>query len=302
MESKELLDILNKHYSYRFMSLELLREGGNATYAAYTEHEKFFVKVIGDAFSDTFIQSVGINLFLQDEGFSVPHIIMTGDKQAFVVSGANRIMLYDFLNLTEIDMATDAEEVGALIGQLHSLMSKYKGDLPVHDKDFYLNRYLRILSAKKYPRVHEFEQYGEQLWERVNHLPRGYSHGDMYCGNIARDTDGQLYILDFDTSCIGFPLYDLALICNRTDYFCYQQDSYEKTADIIKRLLPEYCKFNSEGVKSTSAIYDLLALYHFALQATIIEIYGIDCVDPTFFDAQLDWLQRWKKQCGLNGA
>ena len=43
---------------------------------------------------------------------------------------------------------------------------------------------------------------------------------------------------------------------------------------------------------------DLIALYHFALQATIIEIFGMDCVDEEFFRRQLAWLYQWQEQCG----
>lgn len=38
----------------------------------------------------------------------------------------------------------------------------------------------------------------------------------------------------------------------------------------------------------------MLALYHFALQATMIEINGLDCVDEAFFDRQLSWLYQWR--------
>lgn len=34
--------------------------------------------------------------------------------------------------------------------------------------------------------------------------------------NIRKDPDGKLYIHDFDTSCEGFPMYDLTLICDMT--------------------------------------------------------------------------------------
>ncbi len=45
------------------------------------------------------------------------------------------------------------------------------------------------------------------------------------------------------------------------------------------------------------ALYDIIALYHFALQATIIEIFGINCVDNALFDRQPDWLYKWQNQC-----
>jgi hypothetical protein len=43
----------------------------------------------------------------------------------------------------------------------------------------------------------------------------------------------------------------------------------------------------------------MIALYHFALQATIIEIFGIDCVENAFFDRQLAWLNQWRKYTNI---
>lgn len=301
MENNEILSMLNLHYSMNFINIDLMREGGNATYAVYTEHEKYFLKIVGLAFSDTIKISVDINLYLQSNGFPVPNIIMTADNKPFVEDRINHIILYEFLETMEIDMGKDAEAVGVLIGQLHHLMSCYNSELVTHSKQFYIERYLDILRIKQYPKVNEFTQYGEKLWNRIKCLPCGYSHGDMYSGNIERGADGKLYVLDFDTSCIGFPMYDLALICNRTNYFDYDTEGLPKTTAIYKRLLPEYLKHHKLTEQEISSIYDMLALYHFALQATIIEIYGLDSVDNAFLDKQLDWLKRWEIQCRNEG-
>lgn len=72
MENNQILEIMNLHYPMSFVKTELLRKGGNTTYAIYTDHDKYFLKIIGKAFSDTFQQSVDINLFLQQNGFPVP--------------------------------------------------------------------------------------------------------------------------------------------------------------------------------------------------------------------------------------
>lgn len=61
--------------------------------------------------------------------------------------------------------------------------------------------------------------------------------------------------------------------------------------------LTEYLKYNSLTKAETDAFYDLIALYHFALQATIIEIFGLDCVDHEFLDRQLGWLYQWREAC-----
>jgi hypothetical protein len=31
------------------------------------------------------------------------------------------------------------------------------------------------------------------------------------------------------------------------------------------------------------------------LQATILEIYGVDCIDEGFIDGQLYWLNKWQE-------
>lgn len=167
----------------------------------------------------------------------------------------------------------------------------------MNDKHYYLDRYINIMRTKQYDKVDEFIVYGESLWNKVKDLPYGYCHGDLYRGNILKTTDGCLYILDFDTSCEGFPMYDLALICNITDYFELEDDGCIKSKNVYERFLPEYLKYSSLSKVEIESFYDLIALYHFALQATIIEIFGIDCVDNDFLDRQLKWLYKWQEQC-----
>ena len=50
-------------------------------------------------------------------------------------------------------------------------------------------------------------------------------------------------------------------------------EEYEKK---IKRVL-----ITEEEIK---AFYKLMALYHFSLQATIVELFGLDCIDEAFID------------------
>jgi len=56
-------------------------------------------------------------------------------------------------------------------------------------------------------------------------------------------------------------------------------------------------KYFSLAKEEIDVLYDMIAVYHFQFQATIMEIYGYDCVDSDFFDNQYDWLTKWKKQC-----
>ena len=87
------------------------------------------------------------------------------------------------------------------------------------------------------------------------------------------------------------------LICNQTHYFDYDESGYAKSKEALSRFLPGYLEHNPLSQAEIDAFFDLIALYHFALQATIIEMYGLACVDNAFLDKQLDWLNKWWEQC-----
>ena len=261
--------IITKNYNISFDNFVLERDGGSTAYSAISNGAKYFLRVIKPAFIDTAVDAVQVQAFLQ-------------------------YVLYDYIEGVESEPAQDAEKIGELIGKLHLIMNDYTGKLSKRDKQFYIGRYIDILHKKQYKKVNEFEKYGESLWNKIKDLPRGYCHGDMYSGNIHKTPTGEFYILDFDTSCEGFAIYDLALICNMTDYFTYDETRFEKTKTVFNRALNEYQKFNSISQAEINSLCNMIAVYHFALQATIIEIHGIDCVDSTFLDNQLQWL--WQDQ------
>ena len=294
----ELINILNEHYLMSFDKHEQLRDGGSTSYAVFSGGDKYFLRVIKPAFFDTAINGADIQVFLQNKDFFVPPVIFTKDALPYVKTENGLFILYEFIEGKESKPTQDAEVIGELIGKLHHIMKDYPGELIKRDKYFYIGRYIDILKKKQYPRVDEFSAYGNDLWEKVKDLPRGYCHGDMYVGNVHRTPDGKHYVLDFDTSCEGFPMYDPTLICNKTNYFDFDKRGYGRVKKILLRFLPGYLKYNSLSQAEIDAFFDLIALYHYALQATIIEMCGLDCVDNNFLDKQLDWLYKWREQCG----
>ena len=303
-EQAQVLKIINENYPMDFDTIEFVRDSGCVAYTVYSNGCKYFLRITKPMFFHTASKSLDIHLFLQKRKFAVPQIIFTKDGLPCVQvrgqEGDYFYVLYEFLEGEEADPEQDAEKIGAFIGELHSVMKDYSGELVKNDRHYYLDRYIDIMRTKGYDKTDEFIAYGENLWKRVKELPYGYCHGDMYRGNILKAVDGHLYILDFDTSCEGFPMYDLALICNITDYFDLEDDGYVKSKKVYDRLLPEYLKYSSLTKAEMEAFYDLIALYHFALQATIIEIFGLDCVDNEFLDRQLEWLYKWQEQCEKN--
>jgi Ser/Thr protein kinase RdoA (MazF antagonist) len=111
---------------------------------------------------------------------------------------------------------------------------------------------------------------------------------------------GQLYFLDFDTSCVASTVFDIMVMCDATDYFSFKPEGYDTAKQIYKRFLEGYNKYSTLSKPEYEAFYDFIAIRHYQLQATILEIYGLDCVDEAFVDQQLDWLRQWRAHCAEN--
>jgi Ser/Thr protein kinase RdoA (MazF antagonist) len=158
---------------------------------------------------------------------------------------------------------------------------------------------VEILRGKGDHTAQEYEELGEKLCDKVKHLPRGYSHCDLYPGNVMKGKDGKLYVLDFDTSCVSFPMYDVTLFCNRTDYFNYSDKGFEESELWLRLFLKGYVKHRQLTEEEIKAFYYLVVIYHYQLQATIVEIYGVDCNEDDFEDKQLDWIRNWIKTAGI---
>lgn len=157
------------------------------------------------------------------------------------------------------------EKAGELVGNLHRIMRDYPGKLIVHDKLHFVDRYISILKKIQYPKWKEFETLGNEMWDKVKNIPRGYCHRDLYGENVHTTDSGEMYIIDFDTSCLAFPGYDVILFCNRTHYFEYDYDGYEKTRVRLECFLPGYLRYNSMSNEEISTFHVMIGLYHYPL-------------------------------------
>lgn len=296
MNEQALLEILRTHYGLENVSVQFLREGGSHTYLVEGE-TKYFLKVIGAAFAKTSRQSVSVMRYLEAQDFPVPRTILTQSGEALLetsIHGENRlIVMQEYIDGEEPDMETRAAEVGELVGRLHDLLERYPEKLVNHDRLFFIGRYLDFLRQKKYPRLAEYEALGETLWKQVEDQPKGNSHGDLHRGNLLEDANGRIVLLDFDTVCCAPMMFDVMVMCDMTDYFHLKQSDIEITKNVYEQFLSGYCKQRPLSRKEQRSLAAWVAIRHFQLQATILEIHGIDCVGEKFIDAQLDWLKKW---------
>jgi len=298
MDEKTLQNILTVDYGIESSSLEFLREGGAHTYIVNGK-TKYLLKVIGAAFSDTARQSVAIMRYLEEKDFPVPKTILTKSGESIFETEANGekklIVLMEFIEGDEPELEICAAEVGALVGRFHQLMEKYPLELLSHGKEFFIDRYLNFLRQKNYPRIAEYEELGRRLWNKVKTLPKGLCHGDLHRGNLLQNPAGRIYLLDFDTACRAPLMFDVMVMCDMTNYFNLQPEDIDETKEVYQKFLSGYSKYHKLSHEEILSFPYWVAIRHFQLQATILEIHGIDCIDEGFIDGQLFWLNKWQE-------
>ena len=298
MDEKTLQNILTVDYGIESSSLEFLREGGAHTYIVNGK-TKYLLKVIGAAFSDTTRQSVAIMRYLEEKDFPVPKTILTKSGESIFETEANGekklIVLMEFIEGDEPELEICAAEVGALVGRFHQLMEKYPLELLSHGKEFFIDRYLNFLRQKNYPRIAEYEELGRRLWNKVKTLPKGLCHGDLHRGNLLQNPAGRIYLLDFDTACRAPLMFDVMVMCDMTNYFNLQPEDIDETKEVYQKFLSGYSKYHKLSHEEILSFPYWVAIRHFQLQATILEIHGIDCIDEGFIDGQLFWLNKWQE-------
>lgn len=303
MTERQILSVLRKQHTADMATVAFLRDGGCVSYIVSGGGKKYLLKIVKQAFIDTAKQSVDIMAFLAGRHFPVPRIIRTAEGTPYFAmheGGRESIcILFEFIEGREPELGEKMEETGELVGRLHQLMSRYDGSMTFHGKGFFIDRYIDILRRKEYPeeKLARYIEYGNELWENVKDLPKGYCHGDLHRGNLLLTPSDQLYLLDFDTSCRAFPAYDTMVICDSTDYFRFDPEGFDRAARVYGQFLRGYRKVHAITDAERDAFYTCIAIRHYQLQATIMEIHGLDCVDETFIDGQWDWLMRWKEQC-----
>ncbi|QVK20996.1 phosphotransferase [Mycoplasmatota bacterium] len=301
--NENLIDLLRINYGIDITLLENNREGGSKSFIAVSRGERYLFKLVPDSFSKTIKQSLSVLNFLEENEFLSPKVVKTKSNQSFFKTEVGKIgVLFYYIDgdeVAKVDRVEDYSKIGELVGKLHKIMKEYPNELIEQDKNYFIERYICQLKQKCYEesKLSTFIEYGNYLWESVKNLPRGFCHGDLYLGNLLRDKNDTYYILDFDTSSFAFPMYDIMMVCNRTDYFEFDESGFFKSQDAYEIFLKGYLKHCELTPSEIKSFYYLIALYHFQLQATILEINGLDCINDDFIDNQLDWLLRWRNQC-----
>lgn len=295
----QLMDDLKNLYAKDFKDISLHRDMIGYVCVVSDHKDKYILKLFKGCNTKQAKQSIEIMNYLETMGFPTAHIIPTAAGVSYFIydfQGEDRIgVLYEYIIGDEPNKGTDIIAIGRQTGRLHKLMNASSLILSSNDKPFFIDRYIRCLREMNYQRTDEFEEYGSLLWSRVKNLPRSFCHGDYHTGNMILNNQGEYVLFDFDAASKAFPLYDIAVFCDMTNYFNLSAHEYEDTRYMLEEFMKGYSEYSSVNDRELTAIYSFIAIRHYEVQATIIENLGSESIDKEFVDNQFKWLMSWEK-------
>ncbi len=295
----QLLEKLKVVYTKEFKNIARHRDMIGYVCVVSDDKDQYILKLFKGRHTEQAKQSIEIMNYLEQSDFPTARIIPTASGESYFFyedEGEHRIgVLYEYIHGTEPDKSADIIAIGRQTGRLHHIMNASPLILSRHDKTFFIDRYLQCLRRMNYPRVNEFEEYGNLLWDRVKQLPRSFCHGDYHTGNMILNDRGEYVLFDFDAASKGFAMYDIAVFCDMTNYFNLSCHEYEDTRYMLEEFMKGYGEFGMPSNQELHSVYSFIAIRHYEVQATIIENLGAESIDKEFVDAQLEWLRSWEK-------
>jgi len=86
------------------------------------------------------------------------------------------------------------------------------------------------------------------------------------------------------SSSLAPAIFDTMVMCDMTDYFEFNEQGLSNSINALNEFLVGYRNVSDISDDEVETFCDWIAIRHFQLQATIVELYGEDCVDEQFID------------------
>jgi len=272
-------------------------------FIAKSNAQRYVLKIFRDFNTALALQSIDIIKYLVENNYPVVSMIPAKNGELYIKidlpEGECIGILYDFIEGSEPDLYTKISEIGEQIGEVHNLMSKFPGKIVLHDKEFFIDRFTKILQKLEYDpaKINVLENYGMELWSRIGSLPKGFCHGDLHSGNMFQNRSNQFILFDFDAAALASPIVDVASLCNCSDFNVLEKSSYNATRSLFERFYQGYSRKRDLTDLETSCIFDFIAVRHYELISTIVECQGLKCINKSFLDEQYSWLINWRSIC-----
>lgn len=288
MDYCNLIELINLSYRIGIQHIELHREMIGRVFLLHNEDKRYVLKVYRSNKTDDALQTVRILDYLKANSYPVVSIVQTVQDDSHIVlnwQDDNCIgIVYEYIEGDTPDGKIEAELIGEQIGSLHQLMEKYPDKLINRTKLVYIDDYISIMRELDFDsgKVIELEHYGNKLWERMQSLPKGFSHGDLHTGNMITNHSGQYVLFDFDEASGDYPSMDVAYMSDDTNFNLFHDAAYDRTMRLYERFYSGYSKIRTLSDNEFYAVFDFIAIRHYQIISRIVRCQGLSSISKDF--------------------
>lgn len=301
-----LMRLLNDIYRLNLDDIYLYRDMIGAVYFLREKDHKYVYKLYRHFDTQAAIQSTQILAYLKANNFPVATVVPTKQGKLFSnleMPEGNRVgILFEFVDGTEPDLEEDIVLIGKLTGRMHRLMEAYDGHLRQLGKEHYIDRFVRLMRKMSYEtgKIDQMDKCGAELWNNIRDLPKGFCHGDLHTGNLLKTRDGEIILVDFDIASYSYPIFDVATVCDDTDFTIVKSRDMEKTYYNFERFYKGYREEKELSRAEQSVILDCIAIHHYELNGTIpiyrVPVEGNHWLNDRYFNLHYTWIMDWKEK------
>lgn len=290
----ELIEELKTFYPLPIEDIALLRNVGGSVFLIKSDQKNYILKLYAKERSHIAKKSFSLACFLEANNIDALKVFHANKDDLCVLTTGEVGYLCRYIEVAAAENKNMAM-LGEYVANVHNALAAFSGELPKYEKYYYIDRLVNLLYECDFEKekILEIEECGEQLWKRISHLGNGIIHGDLNETNILVDSKERAFLIDFDSACNSFLLYDVATLCET-----FRHKPYSKEQMIASRKnFMDFCS-GYQIKPELNVFFDLITLRRFELNANVLEKIKnlkIPALN-TLIKNEVDRLLEWEKQ------
>jgi Ser/Thr protein kinase RdoA (MazF antagonist) len=304
--------IVSNYNIVDLLDIELLADEGNSVFRISNEQQQYIFRLYAIEKSIEVIKSeIELLSFLSDRGLNVESPIRNsnGIYNSIIIlnNSVRNCAMYKELNgiiYDEILTHEQAIQFGLFIGKLHNTLDLYTGQNSFKKFGYEEIVWMPLQTIQPYIQHNNelMEFYKTIITECESKLRKcdgllswGICHGDLHAGNVVFNEFSEPGIFDFDLSCNGWRLYDLATviwsILPREDY---SQNTLKIVDICIKSFVKGYSNNRPLAREEHELLFIFVLLRHIWRQAVRIAFENaVEWTSEQHFIVQMNRMKKW---------
>ncbi len=273
MNKEEIIQKIRDSYNIDIVRMEILRYGpDNVMWDAMSnEDDRYVIRISKRDMGNDIMFEAEWLCILQNEGVPVVSIILTKKEKPYVsIKNNQTITVFNFLDGKHIDVSASnplpekaVKSAATALAMLHTVSKKHK--ISFSRKRTVFKELERTIEhqnffLKKMPKRKEFIQEVKEIldWGKTQAFTPVLVHNDYRIGNIMFDESNNLLaILDFDWSCMGPAIKDVA---HSLAEWSFPDKAEQHNEKIFSLFLEKYNQTSDTPINRNDLLYRWIAL------------------------------------------